>query len=117
MALPTTIAVVMLLVWHIQMIAANKTTIEHAEVSWVAVINRDGRLVTAAPHPLTCRLWLACYAWCFPYGRHQHDIAHEAVHAVYVVFPVFGGRSSTCMFLRYRQKEYCIAMQEEADWH
>lgn len=31
-ALPTTIAVVMLLVWHIRMVAANKTTIEHAEV-------------------------------------------------------------------------------------
>ncbi|WIA37645.1 hypothetical protein OEZ86_014546 [Tetradesmus obliquus] len=30
-ALPTTIAVVMLLVWHIRMVAANKTTIEHAE--------------------------------------------------------------------------------------
>jgi hypothetical protein len=32
-ALPTTIAVVMLLVWHIRMVASNKTTIEHAEVS------------------------------------------------------------------------------------
>jgi hypothetical protein len=31
-ALPTTIAVVMLLVWHIRMVASNKTTIEHAEV-------------------------------------------------------------------------------------
>jgi hypothetical protein len=31
-ALPTTIAVVMLLVWHIRMVAGNKTTIEHAEV-------------------------------------------------------------------------------------
>jgi hypothetical protein len=32
-ALPTTIAVVMLLVWHIRMVASNKTTIEHAEVN------------------------------------------------------------------------------------
>lgn len=31
-ALPTTIAVVMLLAWHIRMVASNKTTIEHAEV-------------------------------------------------------------------------------------
>jgi hypothetical protein len=32
-ALPTTIAVVMLLVWHVRMVSSNKTTIEHAEVS------------------------------------------------------------------------------------
>jgi len=31
-ALPTSIAVLMLLVWHIRMVAQNKTTIEHAEV-------------------------------------------------------------------------------------
>jgi hypothetical protein len=31
-ALPTAVAVVMLLVWHVQMVARNKTTIEHAEV-------------------------------------------------------------------------------------
>lgn len=30
-ALPASIAVTMLLVWHLQMVAANKTTIEHAE--------------------------------------------------------------------------------------
>lgn len=32
-ALPTSVAVFMLLIWHIRMISHNKTTIEHAEVS------------------------------------------------------------------------------------
>jgi Na+/citrate or Na+/malate symporter len=32
-ALPTSVAVLMLLIWHIRMIHENKTTIEHAEVS------------------------------------------------------------------------------------
>eukprot|EP00879_Flechtneria_rotunda_P025174 GHRR01026736.1.p1 GENE.GHRR01026736.1~~GHRR01026736.1.p1 ORF type:complete len:265 (+),score=55.67 GHRR01026736.1:284-1078(+) len=32
-ALPTSIAVVSLLTWHVRMVATNKTTIEHAEVS------------------------------------------------------------------------------------
>jgi hypothetical protein len=31
-ALPTSVAVLMLLIWHIRMIHENKTTIEHAEV-------------------------------------------------------------------------------------
>jgi hypothetical protein len=70
-ALPTTIAVVMLLVWHIQMIAANKTTIEHAEVSWVAVVNRDGRLVDSSSAPanlpiMACLLCVVPPVWSTP---------------------------------------------------
>lgn len=33
LALPTSIAVLLLLVWHIRMVAQNKTTIEYAEVT------------------------------------------------------------------------------------
>lgn len=57
-ALPTSVAVLMLLIWHIRMIAHNKTTIEHAEVGaccvyvlWLLTTSAEPWRVAWAPAP------------------------------------------------------------------
>ncbi|KAF8055329.1 PAT16 [Scenedesmus sp. PABB004] len=54
LALPTTIAVVSLLAWHVRMVAANKTTIEHAE-GVTAQIKAGGLAADRLRHPYDLR--------------------------------------------------------------
>eukprot|EP00878_Enallax_costatus_P035691 GHUV01039888.1.p1 GENE.GHUV01039888.1~~GHUV01039888.1.p1 ORF type:complete len:117 (+),score=14.76 GHUV01039888.1:281-631(+) len=55
-ALPTTVAVVMLLIWHIRMVTGNKTTIEAAE-GVTAQIKAAALGQAMSKHPYDLGIW------------------------------------------------------------